>query len=150
MKSTPGLGPIIKIHYKISQNLDQILRFLKIPQIFWKCVCFKIPWKKSPEFCPVSCTKILRFLSENWSYQQNLRKNPQNLNCPIFTEKSENFLTNFGVASWKKFRWFSIGYFDMSFFQKSENLVQILRNFFENFIDRTKPWKIFLLDRQSG
>ena len=24
-------------------------------------------------------------------------------------------------------------------FQKSENLVQILRNFFENFIDRTKP-----------
>ena len=27
----------------------------------------------------------------------------------------------------------------MSTFQKSENLVQILRNFFEDFTDRTKP-----------
>ena len=33
-----------------------------------------------------------------------------------------------------------MGYFDMSTFQKSENLVKIQRIFFENFIDRTKPW----------
>ena len=76
------VGPINKILEEIPWNLDQILTFLKIPQIFWKCVLIKIIWKKSSEF-----------LSENWPYRETLRKSPQNLNFPIFTEKSDSWMS---------------------------------------------------------
>ena len=55
---------------------------------------------------------LSHFLSENWSYQQTLRKSPQNLNSPFFPEKSDRFLTNFGAAMWTKFRGFFMGCFD--------------------------------------
>ena len=88
---------------------------------------------------PASCNKIFRFFVRKLALTKNSQKI---LRIWIFQSSRHNltnFLTNFGTASWTKFRVSSIGSFDMSTFQKSKNLVKILRNFSENFIDRTKP-----------
>ena len=58
------------------------------------------------------------------------------IHTPIFPEKSDKFSDKFGCRQNSEV---FIGYFDMSTFQKYENLVKILRNFSDNFIDRTKP-----------
>ena len=94
-ENSPGLGPINKIFWKIPRNFDQILRFLKIPQIFWKCDPIKIPCKKSPEFFPDSCTKIFRFFVRKLALSTNSQKNPQNLNSPNFPQKSDKFFDKF-------------------------------------------------------
>ena len=116
-----------------------MLRFLKIPEIFWKYVCIKILWKKSSEFCSTTCTKILRFLPQDWPYQETLRKSLQNLNSQIFPEKSDEFSDKFWYSLLDKIQSIFIRYFDMSSFHKSWNFVQILRNFFWEFYCWTKP-----------
>ena len=77
-----------------------------------------IPWKNSQNFCqkigPID--KLSEKLLKIWILQ-------------FFLKNLTNFVTNYSAASWKKFRRFFIGYFDLSTFQKSENLIQILRNF---------------------
>ena len=58
-----------------------------------------------------------------------------------------NFLTNFGAASWTKFSGFYEGYFELNTFQKSEDLVQFLWNFFDNLLMGPIPegWILNLL-----
>ena len=80
---------------KNPQNLYQILRFLKLFQIFWKCVFIKISWKNL-DFYQANCIKIFSFFVRKLAYQQTLR---------ILQFFFEN-LTNFCAASKTKFRKF--------------------------------------------
>ena len=91
LSTKQGLVLSIKFFQKIPLNFDKILRFLKIPQIFWKCVPIKILWKKSSEFFQLAAPKFSDFLSENWPYQQILRKILRIWILPI----SHKNLTNF-------------------------------------------------------
>ena len=134
-----GLVLSTKFSEKFHRILTKFSDFWKFLRFFENVFVSKIPWKKSPEFCPVSCTKILKFLSEigpiNKISEKILR-----IWIVQFSLKNLNFFWQTLVLLAGKNLDFFIGYFDMSFFQKSENIVQILRNFWGNFIDRTKPW----------
>ena len=128
-----GLGPINKIFWKIPRNFDQILRFLKIPQIFWKCVCIKIPWKNPQNFvqlaAPKFVKKFVRFLWEIGRIQI-LRIFLRICWCSYLEKILGIFSRNFDKNTFSK---------NLRNFQKSENFVKIQRNFLKNFIDRTKP-----------
>ena len=95
---------------------------------FLKCVLIKTSWK------------ILRFFCQKIGPINKFSEKVHRIRILQFSLKNmTNCLTNVGAASWTKFRGFFVRYFDMSTSQKSDNLVQMLRNVFENFIDRTKP-----------
>ena len=69
MNRAPGLGPINEIILKISQNLDKILKSLKIPQIFLKMSSYQNSLENFSEFCQIFFLggfKILRFLVGNF------------------------------------------------------------------------------------
>ena len=138
---TPGLGPINKILRKIPQNFHLILRFLK------KVLISKYPIQDTLNFVqlatPTFVKKNFRFFRENWKIQI-LRIFSENLLIgPILWQKIWKFWCSYLKKLWGFFpRNFDRNTFSKNLgnFQKFENLVKILRIFFENFIDRTKPW----------
>ena len=119
----PGLALSMKFS-------EKFFRILKILQIFFSiCIRIKIPWKK-----------FSYFLSENLAYQQTLRKSPQKVKSLIFLEKSDKF----GVASWTKFRVFSMGYFHVSHRENNlclyHKILLLLPSHLEVFSTKKSRW----------
>ena len=131
-----GLVLSIKFSEKFLRILTKFSDFWKFPRFFENVFLSKFL-----RIFQASCTKIFRFFCQKIGPINKFSEKILRIWIFQFSRNNlTNFLTNFGAASWTKFRVSFIGYFDMSTFQKSKNLVEILRIFFDNFIDRTKPW----------